>query len=148
MSTSKGRSAASCYKWKAEATRPSRRSPATADHRCGITPPARGVGLLQAAPFADEPERDAYLLPPLAIARAWEEPFDYLLVPENPYRGLEPFTAKHAPLFFGRDADIESLTARAADSRWSLCGTVGSREVLAGTGRAHPGAAAATSGGR
>ena len=52
--------------------------------------------MLQAAPFADEPERDAYLLPPLAIAQAWEEQFDYLLVPENPYRGLEPFTAEHA----------------------------------------------------
>jgi hypothetical protein len=70
------------------------------------------VGLLQSAPFADEPERDAYLLPPLAIARGWEEPFDYLLVPENPYRGLEPFTAEQAGVFFGRDADIAALAAR------------------------------------
>ena len=70
------------------------------------------VGLLQVAPFADEPERDAYLLPPLAVAQAWEEPFGYLLVPENPYRGLEPFTAEHADVFFGRDADIAELTAR------------------------------------
>ena len=70
------------------------------------------TGLLQVAPFADEPERDAYLLPPLMIARAWEEPFDYLLVPENPYRGLEPFTAEQAALFFGRDADIAALTGR------------------------------------
>ena len=70
------------------------------------------VGLLQVAPFADEPERDAYLLPPLVIAGAWEEPFDYLLVPENPYRGLETFTAEHAALFFGRDADIAALTER------------------------------------
>ena len=69
------------------------------------------VGLLHAAPFADEPERDAYLLPPLAVAEAWEQQFDYLLVPENPYRGLEPFTAEHAPVFFGRDADIAALTA-------------------------------------
>ena len=70
------------------------------------------VGLLQSAPFADEPERDASLLPPLAIARAWEEPFDYLLVLENPYRGLEPFTAEQAAVFFGRDADIAALTTR------------------------------------
>ena len=70
------------------------------------------AGLLQAAPFADEPERDAYLLPPMAIAQAWEEQFGYLLVPENPYRGLEPFTASHAAMFFGRDADIASLTSR------------------------------------
>ena len=68
------------------------------------------VGLLHAAPFADETERDAYLLPPLAVAEAWEQQFDYLLVPENPYRGLEPFTAEHAPVFFGRDADIAALT--------------------------------------
>ena len=77
------------------------------------------VGLLQSAPFADEPERDAYLLPPLAVAQAWEEPFDYLLVPENPYRGLEPFTAEQAAVFFGRDADIALLTARVPASRWS-----------------------------
>ena len=76
--------------------------------------PAKGhaAGLLQAAPFPDEPERDAYLLPPLAIAEAWEEPFDYLLVPENPYRGLEPFTDRDASVFFGRDDDIAALTAR------------------------------------
>ena len=76
--------------------------------------PARGVaaGLLQAAPFPDEPERDAYLLPPLAIAQAWEEPFDYLLIPQNPYRGLEPFTAGDAGVFFGRADDIATLTAR------------------------------------
>ena len=70
------------------------------------------VGLLQVTPVADEPERDAYLLPPLAIAQAWEEQFGYLLVPENPYRGLEPFTAAHAAMFFGRDADIADLTSR------------------------------------
>jgi WD40 repeat protein len=70
------------------------------------------VGLLQVAPFADEPERDAYLLPPRAIARAWEEQFSYLLIPDNPYRGLEPFTASHAAMFFGRDADIADLTSR------------------------------------
>ena len=73
--------------------------------------PGEAVGLLHAAPFADESERDAYLLPPLAVAQAWEQQFDYLLVPENPYRGLEPFTAEHAAVFFGRDADIEALTA-------------------------------------
>lgn len=72
----------------------------------------KAVGLLQVAPFADEPERDAYLLPPLAIAQAWDEPFDYLLVPDNPYRGLEPFTAGQAGMFFGRDADIAALTGR------------------------------------
>ena len=77
------------------------------DHGTG-----EAVGLLQAAPFADEAERDAYLVKPLAVAQAWEEPFDYLLVPENPYRGLEPFTAEHAEVFFGRDADIAALTAR------------------------------------
>jgi trypsin-like peptidase len=68
------------------------------------------AGLLQVAPFADAPERDAYLLPPLAIASAWDEPFDYLLVPENPYRGLDPFTAEQSALFFGRDADVAALT--------------------------------------
>jgi WD40 repeat protein len=70
------------------------------------------VGLLKAAPFADKPERDAYLIKPFTIAHAWEEPFDYLLVPETPYRGLEPFSAEHAAEFFGRDIDIGVLTAR------------------------------------
>jgi WD40 repeat protein len=70
------------------------------------------VGMLQSAPFADAAERDASLLAPLAIAQAWEEPFDYLLVPENPYRGLEPFTAEQATVFFGRDADIAALAAQ------------------------------------
>ena len=70
------------------------------------------VGLLQSAPPADEPERDAYLLPPLAVAQAWEDPFDYLLVPENPYRGLESFTAEYAEVFIGRDADTALLTER------------------------------------
>jgi WD40 repeat protein len=70
------------------------------------------VGLLKAAPFPDEGERDAYLVLPRTVAQAWEAQFDYLLVPENPFRGLEPFKAEHAGLFFGRDADIAALTAR------------------------------------
>jgi hypothetical protein len=80
------------------------------DHRTGTA-----VGLLHAAPFVDGPARDAYLLPPLAVAQAWEQPFDYLLVPENPYRGLESFTAEYAPMFFGRDADIAALTILVRD---------------------------------
>ncbi len=67
------------------------------------------VGLLHATAFADEPERDAYLIPPLTIAAAWEEELDYLAVPPNPYRGLEPFTRDHAHVFFGRDDDIAGL---------------------------------------
>ena len=70
------------------------------------------VGLLQSTPAADEPERDAYLLPPREVASAWEDQFDYLLVPENPYRGLEPFTAEQAAVFFGRDTDITALAER------------------------------------
>jgi WD40 repeat protein len=70
------------------------------------------AGLLQAAPFSEEPERDAYLLSPLLVAHAWEAAFDYLLAPENPYRGLEPFTTRDAGLFFGRDSDIAELTER------------------------------------
>ena len=72
----------------------------------------RAIGLLQAAPFADDPERDAYLLPPMAIAEAWEEPFGYLLVPPTPYRGLQPFTPGDAAVFFGRDAEITQLSER------------------------------------
>jgi WD40 repeat protein len=70
------------------------------------------AGLLQAAPHAGEPQHDAFLLQPQAIAAAWEEPFDYLLIPKNPYRGLEPFAAEHASVFFGRDDDIAALTRR------------------------------------
>jgi energy-coupling factor transporter ATP-binding protein EcfA2 len=72
----------------------------------------QAIGLLQVAPFADEPGRDAYLLPPMAIGQAWDEPFDYLLVPDNPYRGPEPFTPGQAGMFFGRDADIAALAKR------------------------------------
>jgi WD40 repeat protein len=68
------------------------------------------VGLLTGTSAADaEEERDAYLVPPLAIARAWEEMFDYMLLPPNPYRGLEPFTAESADVYFGRDADVDRL---------------------------------------
>nr|MBA2695895.1 serine protease [Actinomycetota bacterium] len=70
------------------------------------------LGLLHAAPFADEPYRDAYLLPAILVAEAWEEQFDYLLVAENPYRGLESFTAEQAEVFFGRDQDIDLLASR------------------------------------
>jgi WD40 repeat protein len=72
-------------------------------------------GLLQSAPFAEDPERDAYLLSPAAIARVWPEQFDYLLIPPVPYRGLEPFTADDAGVFFGRDADIGILAAMVRD---------------------------------
>ncbi|HZD14711.1 MAG TPA: serine protease, partial [Pseudonocardiaceae bacterium] len=72
------------------------------------------VGLLQSTAFGDEPGRLAYLLPASVVAATWEEPFDYLLVPPNPYRGLEPFTAEHAAAFFGRERDIELLSARVA----------------------------------
>ena len=71
----------------------------------------QAVGLLQAAPIADVPERDAYLLPPSAIAKSWDEPFDYILVPDNPYRGLQPFTVADKGVFFGRDDDKQRLTA-------------------------------------
>ena len=37
------------------------------DHATG-----EAAGLLQVAPLADEPERDAYLLAPPVIAQAWE----------------------------------------------------------------------------
>ena len=70
------------------------------------------IGLLRATAFADEPYRDAYLVPPSMVAEAWEEQFQYLLRPDNPYRGLEPFTAEHAAVFFGRDADREVLIDR------------------------------------
>ncbi|MDQ1745403.1 MAG: hypothetical protein QOE23_3742 [Pseudonocardiales bacterium] len=71
------------------------------------------VGLLHATGgYADQPDRDAYLLGGSVVASVWEEPFDYLLVPPNPYRGLEPFTAEDASHFFGRDEDIAKLTAR------------------------------------
>ena len=69
------------------------------------------VGLLQAGLFYDEPERGPYLLLSPAVAQAWEQQFDYLLVPENPYRGLDVFTAERNSIFFGRDADIEALIA-------------------------------------
>jgi hypothetical protein len=70
------------------------------------------VGLLYVTPFVDGPTPGAFLLPADIVAEAWEAPFDYLPAPGNPYRGLETFTADHAEVFFGRDRDIELLTAR------------------------------------
>ncbi len=70
------------------------------------------VGLLQATPSSDEQFRDAYLIPSMALARAWKSRFDYLLVPPNPYRGLEPFTTDDADVFFGRDREIGDLQKR------------------------------------
>ena len=70
------------------------------------------VGLLQVTPFVDGLTPGAHLLPADMVAEAWEAPFDYLPAPANPYRGLEVFTADHAEVFFGRDRDIELLTAR------------------------------------
>jgi signal transduction histidine kinase len=67
------------------------------------------IGLLQATAFADEPTHDAYLIPPGAVARIWEDQFDYLVIPPNPYRGLEPFNLEHEEIFFGRKGDIERL---------------------------------------
>ena len=55
------------------------------DHSSG-----RAVGLLTGTAYDDEPARDAYLLPAMTVAEAWEEQFDYLLVPANPYRGWNP----------------------------------------------------------
>ena len=73
------------------------------------------VGLLQSAAFAEEKWRDAYLISPQAIAEAWEEPFDYLLIPHNPYRGLEPFTADDRSVFFGRGTEIQELVRRVTE---------------------------------
>jgi WD40 repeat protein len=70
------------------------------------------VGLLHATGAAQQPDRDAYLIPGATVAAAWEEQFDYLLVPPNPYRGLAPFTAENASLFFGREEDITQLANR------------------------------------
>jgi energy-coupling factor transporter ATP-binding protein EcfA2 len=70
------------------------------------------------------------------VAQSWEEQFDYLLVPANPYRGLEPFTSDQADLFFGRNADIDRLAQRVAErSRVVVIGPSGvgkSSLVLAG----------------
>lgn len=70
------------------------------------------VGLLHATALTDTDERDAYVVSATAVAEAWEDTFDYMLVAPNPYRGLEPFTVDHAELFFGRDYDIEQLRER------------------------------------
>jgi WD40 repeat protein len=70
------------------------------------------VGLLHATAYADQPDRDAYLLPGAGVAAAWEEQFGYLRVPPCPYQGLLPFTAENASVFFGRDEDIVKLADR------------------------------------
>jgi WD40 repeat protein len=74
------------------------------DHDTGLA-----LGLLHAAPLADEPDRDALLFSPRHVATVWEEPFSYLLIPDNPYRGLSAFSSEDARLFFGRSRDIEQL---------------------------------------
>ena len=76
----------------------------------------RVVGLVTGTAFADAPERDAYLVTARDIAHAWKEQFDYLLVPDNPYQGLEPFTEEQAGLYFGRDRDVAHLAARVQDN--------------------------------
>jgi diguanylate cyclase (GGDEF)-like protein len=70
------------------------------------------VGLLHATAFPDDAHRDAYLVPPLTVAAVWEEQFDYLLTPQNPYRGLEAFTEDDAAVFFGREAESQALAER------------------------------------
>ena len=70
------------------------------------------VGILQTTPYSEESERDAYLIPPLAIAQEWEEPFHYLFISPNPYRQLQPFTSTDASVFFGRVEEIKQLTDR------------------------------------
>ena len=93
------------------------------------------VGLLQLAPFAEKPERDAYLLDPGAIAESWVEPFGYLLIPDNPYRGLQPFTQDDERVFFGRAGDIDALTT-IVRAQGAGCGrTVRSWQILAGKSR-------------
>jgi WD40 repeat protein/V8-like Glu-specific endopeptidase len=72
------------------------------------------VGLLHAAMHPDRQERDAHVLSAQLIAEAWEDQFDYLLVPPNPYHGLAPFTEDDAAMFFGRDRDIDQLANRLA----------------------------------
>jgi hypothetical protein len=72
----------------------------------------KAVGLLQTTTYADGTERDAYLVPPLGIAEVWEAPFDYLLIPPTPYRGLQTFTSADEDVFFGRDSEIEELAKR------------------------------------
>jgi Trypsin-like peptidase domain/AAA ATPase domain len=72
----------------------------------------QAVGLLTATALVDEPYTDAYLVPADLVAEVWEEPFDYLLIPPNPYRGLSPFTEADRPDFYGREEDIARLTER------------------------------------
>ena len=67
------------------------------------------VGLVTGTALADEPYRDAYLVPALTVAKAWGEKFRYLLVPANPYRGLEPFTEEDHEVFFGRGQNVTDL---------------------------------------
>ncbi|MGI5179034.1 trypsin-like peptidase domain-containing protein [Dactylosporangium sp. CA-152071] len=69
----------------------------------------RVIGLLHATAPPDEPHRDAYLLPPELLAATCPDQLDYLLIPANPYRGLESFTEAHADVFFGREDVVTAL---------------------------------------
>ena len=77
------------------------------DHSTG-----EAVGLLQAAPFADEPERDAYLLPPLAVAQGVGGAVRLPAGAGEPIPRAGAVYRRARRVFFGRDADIAALTAR------------------------------------
>jgi formylglycine-generating enzyme required for sulfatase activity len=58
------------------------------------------------------------------------------IVVENPYRGLLPYEARHASLFFGREAHVDDALARLRDEPWLVIaghsGAGKSSVVLAG----------------
>ena len=102
------------------------------------------VGLLEIAPPGDEPEHDAYLLKPAAIAAAWEAPFDYLLIPESPYRGWYCSPPSTPPVFRPRRRHPCARRAGVRAAGDHRRGAVGCWQVLAGASRSDPRFAATT----
>ena len=109
----KGEVGGHCYRWKATRTGQSvKAEPGSADPRMGPDYRTKRLAYCRQRHFLMSLSAMRTCCRHGLIAEAWMKLFDYLLIPENLYRGLEPFMPGDEGVFFGRDEDIAALTAR------------------------------------
>jgi uncharacterized protein (DUF697 family) len=80
---------------------------------------AHGVAGMVVKADSVDAERVAVMLPTKLLLKTWSDVLTRAVVPENPYRGMNPFEEDDATVFFGREDVTQHLVGRVESSRFA-----------------------------